>query len=293
VSGSAASVALTTATGAALVTLDGNGGSRSEMAPIPPTLTPTEAIVLSGAQTTMRVNGAPPGRPVTLEAGVPGAPEHQTLARVTASAAGTAEFTVPVSVSGDYRAVSPAGSSPPSRVTAAVAPTSPPGVTAVPSGPGQVSMSWTPPLDTGGAPLTRFVVRVDGERQVLPPDALGLVVEDLVAGPHKVSVRAGNAVAVSDAAVAAVEVVPYPSVTGPKAARKGTTVALTVGGLLRGAPKAVTLTPAGAGRDARISRVRADGTATVRLVVRRTVTVTVSSADVVSAPHRVVVRRRR
>lgn len=292
VSGSSASVALTTATGSALVTLDGSGGRRSELAPVVPTLTPSEGIVLSGAQTTMRVNGVPPGEPVTLEAGVPGAPERQTVAMSSASAAGTADFTVPVSVSADYRAVSRDGASAPTLVTAAVAPTLPQGVTAVPSGPGQVSLAWTPPLDTGGAPLTRYVVRVDGVRRVVPPDALGLVVEDLVAGPHEVSVRAGNAVATSDDAGAAVEVLPYPSVTGPKTARKGTTVALTARGLLRGAPKAVTITPAGAGRVLGVTRIRADGTAIVRVVVKRTVQVVVASGDVLSAPHRVRVRRR-
>ena len=293
VSGSAASVALTTSAGSALVTLDGNGGSRSELAPILPALTPTEGIVLSGAQTTMRVTGVPPGEPVTLEAGVPGGTERQPVAMSSASAAGTAEFTVPVSVSADYRAVSRYGASAPTLVTAAVAPTLPQAVTAVPSGPGQVSVAWTPPVDTGGTPLTRYVVRVDGERRVVAPEDLGLVVEDLVAGLHEVSVRAGNAVATSDDAPSVVEVPPYPSVTGPKVARKGTTVALTVRGLLRGAPKAVMLTPAGAGSVVGAVKIRVDGTATVQVRVRRTLTVTVTSGDVVSAPHRVAVRRRR
>ncbi|MCY7343585.1 MAG: heparinase II/III family protein [Pseudonocardia sp.] len=292
VSGSAASVALTTANGAALVTLDSNGASRSELAPIPPTLTPSADIVLSGAQTTMRVNGLPPGQPVSLEAGMPGTAEHQAVAQSSASASGTAEFRVPVSVSADYRAVSRDGASAPRLVTAAVAPAPPQGVTALPSGPGQVNVAWTPPPDSGGSPLTRYVVTVDGKRQVVLPEALGLVVEDLVAGPHEVSVRAGNAVATSDDAPSVVEVPPYPSVTGPKVARKGTTVALTVRGLLRGAPKAVMLTPAGAGRVLGISKIRADGTATARVKVRRTLSVTVASADVVSALHRVVVRRR-
>ena len=292
VSASSASVALTTPAGSALVTIDANGGTRSAPETILPTLTPTEGTVLSGAQTTMRVNGAPPGKPVSLEAGVPGAADHQVVAQSAASAAGTAMFTVPVSVSADYRAVSRDGASAPHLVIAAVAPSPPVGVTALPSGPGQVSIAWSPPLDTGGSPLTRYVVRVDGERQEVPPDALGLVVDDMVAGPHEVSVRARNAVATSEDAVVAVEVAAYPSITGQRVARKGDTVVLTMRGLLRGAPKGVALTPAGAGSVLGISKVRVDGTAAVRLKVRRTTAVTVTSAGIVSAPHRVAVRRR-
>ena len=292
VSGDAASVALTTASGSALIRLDGRGGSRSEIAGVVPTLTPTEGIVLSGAQTTLRANGLLPGRPVTLEAAVPGSAQQQAVARSSASAAGTAEFTVPVSASADYRAVSGDVASAPSLVTAAVAPAPPGGVTAVPSGPGEVTVSWTPPADTGGAPLTRYVVRVDGVRQFVPAGALGLVVKDVVAGPRSVSLRASNAVATSAPAPSAVEVPAYPTVTGPVSARRKSNVKLTVSGLVPGAPRTVTLTPAGAGRILRATRVREDGSATVRVLAKRTLRVVVTSGDIASAAHRIRVPRR-
>lgn len=293
VSASAASVALTTAAGSALITLDGSGGSRSDLAPIVPTLTPTESIVLTGAQTTMRVSGLPPGQPVTLEEQAAGAAVGQAVAQSTASAAGTAEFTVPVAATASYRAVSSDGASAASLVTAAVAPTPPQGVTAVPSGPGQVTVTWSPPVDTGGAPLTRYVLRVDGVRRVVPADALGLVVEDVVPGPRAVSLRASNAVATSESAGGAVEVPAYPSVTGPASARNRATVRLTVQGLLRGAPAAVKLTPAKAGRVIGPLTIRADGTATVRVFLKRTLRVVVTSGVTPSAPYRVKVVRRR
>lgn len=294
VSADAASVALTTAAGSALITLDGSGGSRSEPTAIVPTLTPTESIVRAGAPTAMHVNGLPPGQVVTLEALPAGATEGQAVAESTASAAGTAEFTVPVPATAGYRAVSSDGASPSSLVTAAVPPTPPQGVTAVPTGPGQVTVTWAPPADTGGAPLTRYVVRVNGVPQVLPPDALDVVVTGVVAGPREVSVRAGNAVARSVTAPTVVEVPAYPRVTGPVSASKRSTVRLTVRGLLPGTSAAVTLTPAKAGRVTRSVRVRADGTATVRVLVKRTLRVVVTSGGTTSAPHRVkAVPRRR
>lgn len=293
VSGSAASVALTTSTGSALITLDGAGGRRSAPTAIVPTFTPTASIVRSGAQTTMRASGLPPHQPVTLEALAVGAAAPHPVAQSTASAAGTAEFTVPVSATADYRAVSADGTaSAPGTVIAAVAPTLPQGVTATPSGPGEVSVTWTPPVDTGGAPLTRYAVRVNGVLRLVPPGALGLVAKGVVPGSRAVSVRAGNAVATSGYAATTVAVPAYPAVSGPKSARKGSTVTLRVRGLLRGAPSAVTFTPAKAGRVTRPLKVRADGTATIRVVVKRTLRLVVTSSDVSSAPHRVTVRRR-
>ena len=163
----------------------------------------------------------------------------------------------------------------------------------MPSGPGRVTVSWTPPADTGGAPLTRYVVRVNGVRQVLPADASRLVVRDVVAGPQSLSVRARNAVATSDSAPGAVEVPAYPTVIGPATARKKSTVALTVSGLVPGAPRTVTLAPAGAGEVAQASRVREDGTATVRVLVKRTLRVVVAGGDIASPPHRIKVPSRR
>jgi hypothetical protein len=181
-----------------------------------------------------------------------------------------------------------------SQVIAAVAPSPPQNVSAVPAAKGQVQVSWAAPVDTGGAPLTRYAVRVDGKKTVeVPPGATSVVVKGLVPGSRTIAVRALNQVATSPDAAAAVAVPAYPSVTGPASARKGTTVKLTLHGLLKGSKTAVTFTPAKSGRVTKAVKVRADGTAIVRVVVKKTLRLVVTSGDVRSAPHRIKALKRR
>ncbi|MGZ4608852.1 MAG: heparinase II/III domain-containing protein [Actinomycetes bacterium] len=283
-----ASVVLTTSTGSARVTLDSNGGSRSEAAPLVPAVTSTQPIVLARAQTTMRATGLPPSAPVTLETRQVEATDWSPVAQSAASAAGTATFAVPVPATADYRVVSDGTVSPPSRVTAAVAPAPPPLVSAASSGRGVVTVTWEPPLDTGGAPLTRFVVRVNGVRTVVPASARSLVVRGVVAGARAVSVRGANAVATSGATSTRVAVPAYPSVSGPTSVRKGRAVTFTLRGLLPGAPTSVTLSPAKAGRvRTKPVKVSAAGTAKVVVVVKKSLRIVVRSGGVASSARKI------
>ena len=85
-------------------------------------------------------------------------------------------------------------------------------------------MTWDPPVDTGGAPLTQFGVRIDGKRVVVPAGARSAVVSGVRAGPREAKVRAFNQVAVSAWTPLPVAVPAYPSVAGPTRVTKGTTV---------------------------------------------------------------------
>jgi hypothetical protein len=149
-------------------------------------------------------------------------------------------------------------------------------------------------VDNGGAPLTRYAVRVDGKKITeVAPGSTSVVVKGLVPGARTIAVRALNQVATSVDAPAAVAVPAYPSVTGPVAARKGTTVKLTLHGLLKGAPTAVTFSPAKSGRITKAVKVKADGTATVRVVVKKTLRMVVTNGEVRSAPHKIKVPKKR
>lgn len=291
VSGRSASVALRAPNGSALIRLDGAGASRSALAPLVPMVTPTADIVLAGTQAAMLVTGLPPSQPVSLQSLPVGATAWAAARQSRASAAGTAKFAVPAAATADYRVLSGDAVSPARRVTAAVAPAPPPLVAAVRSGRGVVKVTWSPPADTGGAPLTRYVVTVNGKRTVLPPSAASLVVRGVVPGHRAVSVRAANAVATSGRAAATVDVPAYPSVSARRRAHKHTAVTLTLRGLLPGATATVALSPAKAGRiRTRHVKVSAAGTAHVVIVVKRTLTVVASSGGVRSAPRRISVR---
>ena len=236
----------------------------------------------------MRARGLTPSAPVTVEASPPGTGAWTTVASGTATAAGTASLPITVATTSDYRVVSGAAASAPVTVVGAVAPQPPVGVVATPTGRGQVTVTWQPPVDTGGAPLTQYAVRVDGKRVVAPAGAASAVVSGVRAGSRVATVRAFNEVAMSAWATAAVAVPAYPSVTGPTRAKKRSTVTLALAGLLPGQPVSVAVTTVKSGKVAtRSLTAGADGRATVKVTVRSTVRVVASSGGVRSAAHRI------
>jgi hypothetical protein len=248
---------------------------------------PTAPIVLAGTTTTVRATGLPPERPTTLERLAPGDASWTPVAETTSTEAGTAQFRVPAPMTADYRAVSGSAASSTGRVIAAVEPAPVPSVVATPSGRGEVTVTWQPTADTGGAPLTRYALRVKGERTLVAPDRTGAVVGGVVAGPGTVKVRAANAVAGSRWTTTRVEVPAYPTISGHHRARKGARVALDLRGLLPHARAAVTIDPVRGRTLTKHPKARADGTATVRFKIRRKVAVVVTTGDVSSRPFRV------
>jgi len=290
VSADAAATALTSPNGSALLTLDRVGGARSAFAPVAPSMRTADDIVLAGTTTTLRATGLPPSAPVAFQVRPVGQVDWTVAGQAAASAAGTAEVPVSVPVTADFRVAAGSGVSGESRVTAAVAPAAPLGVTATPSAGGAVTVQWQPPLDTGGAPLTRYVVVVDGRRMVLSPSATSLVVPGVVAGPRVVSVRTRNAVARSPWATVPVNVAPYPSVTAPRSVPKKTTVTLGLRGLLPDVRSTVELTGKKGGVRTRRVTADDDGTATLRVTLRTTTRVVATSGDVRSAVRKIRVR---
>jgi hypothetical protein len=292
VSGRSASVVLTSAAGSATVTLDDAGGSRTAAG----TLTPTTVVapgVRAGRATPLRATGLTPSAPVSVETLPVGATAWTPVATGTASAAGTVGVRVAVPATADFRVVSGATASDPVRVTAAFPPAPPGDVTATPSGRGKVTVSWTPPADTGGVPLTGYVVRVDGVRRVVGAGATSLEFTKVRAGTRKVNVRAANAAARSPRAKTSVAVTPYPSVDGPSKVRKGSRVTLSLAGLL---PRPKTTVTIKTTKNGKVVTRRVDptnkGTATIRIRVRSTVKVFATSGGVRSAPHRIRARGR-
>jgi hypothetical protein len=290
VSSSGAAVAFNAPEGSALVTLDDSGGLRSRYGAVPAAVKPAAPIVLAGTTTTVRATGLPPERPATLERLAPGETTWTPVAETTVTEAGTAEFRVPAPVTADYRAVSGAAASSVGRVIAAVQPAPVPSVVATPTGRGEVTVTWQPTPDTGGAPLTRYALRVKGERTWLAPDATSAVVRGVVAGPGRVKVRAANAVAGSPWSTTSVDVPAYPTISGPHRARKGTRVTLDLRGLLPKVRATVTIDPVKGKTVTKRTKAGADGTATVRFKVRRKLTVVVTSGDVSSPRHRLRTR---
>ncbi len=290
VSQSAATVALTSPTGSATVNLDDAGGSRTAFGPVTPVAVPTADIVLAGSSTVIRGTGLPPGDSARLEVLPEGALAWSPAGDATAGAAGTVEIPVTATSTADYRVVSGLTASAPVHVTAAVAPQPVGGLTATPSGRGQVTVAWTPPADTGGAPLTRYVVKVAGREQVLPPTATSVEFSGVVAGTRDVTVRAVNAVARSPWSTTSVAVPAYPTIAGPHKARKGSRVTLTMTGLLPGTGAVVTIDPAKGKTVTRRPAVSGGGTATVRIEVRSRTKVVVVSGGVRSAAHLIRLR---
>ena len=288
VGATAASVALDSAGGSATVNLDDVSGSRTALTQMTPSVATTATVVLAGSTGRVRARGLTPSAPVTVEASPPGAGAWTTVASGTATAAGTASMPITVATTSDYRVVSGAAASAPVTVVGAVAPQPPVGVVATPTGRGQVTVTWQPPVDTGGAPLTQYAVRVDGKRVVAPAGAASAVVSGVRAGSRVATVRAFNEVAMSAWASAAVAVPAYPSVTGPTRAKKRSTVTLALAGLLPGQPVSVAVTTVKSGKVAtRSLTAGADGRATVKVTVRSTVRVVASSGGVRSAAHRI------
>jgi hypothetical protein len=288
-----ASVALTTPAGSATVNLDDVSGSRTAPTTMTPAAVPAQPIVLAGTTSRVRALGLAPSAPVTLESSPTGAGTWTPVASSTASAAGTVSIPVTVAATTDYRVVSGVAASTPSApvtVVGAVAPQPPVSVVATATGPGKVTVTWEPPVDTGGAPLTRFAIRIGDKRVVVPADARSAVISRVTAGNRVATVRAFNQVAMSGWAPAAVAVPAYPSVTGPGKARKGTRVTLHLAGLLphQSATLRVTTVASGKATTRKIDP-KADGTATVRLLVRRTVRVVAISGGVSSPVHRIKV----
>lgn len=285
VSQSDARVALTAPSGsAATVYLDGAGGSRTDYAAVTPAAVSSADIVLQGSQTVIRGRGLVPNESVTLESLPAGAAAWAVAGQGTATAAGTVDLPVTASSTADYRVVTETGASAPVHVTAAVAPQPVTGVAATSSGRGKVTVSWVPPADTGGAPLTDFVVEHAGVKVTLPPTATSFELTGVVPGEREVKVRARNAVARTGWAKATVSVPAYPSVSGPSKVRKGSKVTLALRGLLPGERAVVTINPAKGPTVTRRPAVSPKGTATVTYWVKSRTRFVVVSGGVRSAP---------
>ena len=159
VSSAAASVALSTAAGSATVNLDDISGSRTAATTMTPTAVPTAPVVLAGTDSRVRALGLTPSAPVTLESSPTGAGTWTPVSTGKASAAGTVSIPVTVPATADYRVVSGLAASAPVTVVAAFPPQPPVNVVATPTGRGQVTVTWQPPADTGGVPLTQYAIR--------------------------------------------------------------------------------------------------------------------------------------
>jgi len=286
VSQTAASVALTSPTGRGTVNLDAfGGGSRTDFGSVTPAAAPTADIVLSGSRTAVRGTGLTPGESATLEQLPVGAVGWAPVAEGSATAAGTIDLPVVPTATADYRVVAEGGASAPVRVTAAFRPQPATGVTATSTGRGKVTVSWVPSTDTGGTYLVKQVVAVAGRKIGVAPDATSLEVTGVVPGQRSVKVRAVNPVARSPWAATSVAVPAYPSVRAPARVRKGTTVTLTLRGLLPGERPVVTIDPAKGATVTRRPAVSATGTATLRWTVRSRTKVVAVSGGVRSDPR--------
>lgn len=290
VSQSAAAVSLVAPGGSATVHLDDNGGARTAYTPVPPEVKPAADIVRAGTKTAVRATGLTPGQRARFESQAPDGSGLTTVVESSASVAGTLEVSVPAESTTDYRVVSGDAASAWRRVIAAFPPARPTGLVATPTGRGRLDLTWTLPTDTGGAPLTRQQLSVDRKRSWLPADVTGRRLTRLAPGRHKVWVRAGNAVALSPVALTKVDVPVYPKVTAPTKVRKRTLVTLALKGLMPGTRARLTVDPDKGKTLVRRPRVRDDGTAVVRLRLRRSVTVAVTSGGVSSKERRIKVR---
>ena len=96
-------------------------------------------------------------------------------------------MSIPVTVpaTADFRVVSGLAASAPVTVVAAFPPQPPVNVVATPTGRGQVTVTWQPPADTGGVPLTQYAIRIDGKRVVVPAGAGSAVVGGVTPGNRR------------------------------------------------------------------------------------------------------------
>jgi hypothetical protein len=96
---------------------------------------------------------------------------------------------------------------PPVTVRDDVAPNPPtqPAVSRIKDG-GVVTITWQAPVGINGAPVTRYIVYVDGRRKGAGPSATSVRVKGLRKGPARVSVRAVNEFGVSEAVVTTVRI---------------------------------------------------------------------------------------
>jgi hypothetical protein len=293
VSSTSASVAFDGPNGSATVTLDGVGGSRTAYSPVAPTAIPDAGVVLAGTTTSVRATGLVPGATAEVQRQATDGTGLQTVGTAVATAAGTAEVSVPADASADYRVVGSTGASAWQRVLAAVSPAPVTDLIATAGPRGKVTVTWALPVDTGGAPLTRQVVRVDGERTRLDAGPVSHEQRQVVPGQRSVRVRTGNAVALAPYTTVLVDVPAYPTVTGPHRVQRRSTVRLQLHGLLPGVRATVTADPVRGKTVTRRPKARADGTATVRIPVRKhKMRVVAESGGVRSDVHRLRPRRR-
>jgi hypothetical protein len=286
VSQTATSVALTSPTGRGTVNLDAfGGGSRTDFGSVTPAAVPTADIVLAGKRTAIRATGLTPGESATLEQLPVGAVGWTPVAEGAATAAGTIDLRITPTATADYRVVAEGGASTPVRVTAAAPPQPATGFTATSTGRGKVTVSWVPPTDTGGTYLVKQVVEVAGRKIDVAPDATTLEVTGVVPGQRTVKVRAVNPVARSPWTATSVAVPAYPSVSAPARVRKGTTVTVTLRGLLPGERPVVTIDPVKGATVTRRPAVSTAGTATLRWTVRSRTKVVAVSGGVRSDPR--------
>jgi peptidoglycan hydrolase-like protein with peptidoglycan-binding domain len=71
---------------------------------------------------------------------------------------------------------------------------------------GVVTITWQAPVGINGAPVTRYIVYVDGRRKGAGPSATSVHVKGLRKGPARVSVRAVNEFGASEAVVTTVRI---------------------------------------------------------------------------------------
>ena len=299
VSAGGASVALTTPAGNATVNLDPTTGSRlaaGAAAPIVPAAVATASIIPAGTSSTVRGRGLVPGAAVSMQSLPVGTTTWLPVASGTASAAGTVSLplatTPAVVMAADYRLVtSSSAPTAPVRVTAALPPQPPVAVTAVSSGPGQVTVAWQPPVDTGGVPLGNYRVSIDGRSVTVPATALTAVVTGVRAGDRVVDVRADNGVGSSAAAALPVVVPAYPLVVAPVKVRKHGVATITATGLVPRQPVSVLVQVPGGSAITRTVVAAAAGTVKVKVKLgTKSVYVVATSAGVASPPVVILVR---
>ena len=121
------------------------------------------------------------------------------------------DYTIRV-VANNERGAGPGGSTTSNVPTP---PSAPLNVTAVQSGPGQITITWDPPLESGSTPVTGYSVGYSagesGDGVVVGPDARSAVFDGLPDGAYTGSVAASSAAGTGDRATDPVTVATAPS----------------------------------------------------------------------------------